>query len=52
MKGLHHAFGGFACVSLLSSWLEAWMGNCTGLLGKENARNEGADGCNQAFPPL
>lgn len=36
MKGLHHASGGFACVSLLSSWLEVSMGNSTVLLSKEN----------------
>lgn len=36
MKGLHHASGGFACVSLLSSWLEVSMGNSTSFLSKEN----------------
>lgn len=36
MKRLHHASGGSARVSLLSSWLEVWMSNSTGLLSKEN----------------
>lgn len=33
--GLRHVVGGFAHVSLSSSWFEAWMADCTGLLSKE-----------------